>query len=269
MAARSVWKGHIKFSLVSIPVKMFNATSSRKSIGFNQLHGVCKSRVKQELNCPTCNKTVPKEEIIRGYEWTKDNYIIITDDEIASAQKEKSDSIEIINFVERSEIPPVYYSDSYYLSPEKVGVDLFALLYKAMIDTGKAGVGKIVMRSKENLVLIEPHEGILIAYSLYYHEELRGIEEIPERDAVMSKTVDPATLEMAKQLIVNLSGKWDASKYHDEYNEIIMGVIKRKADPLSQPVQEAPKPQPAKVVNIMDALKAAVEATGRAKAVNE
>jgi DNA end-binding protein Ku len=111
MAARSVWKGHIKFSLVSIPVKMFNATSSRKSIGFNQLHGVCKSRVKQELNCPTCNKTVTKEEIIRGYEWTKDNYIIITDDEIASAQKEKSDSIEIINFVERSEIPPVYYSD--------------------------------------------------------------------------------------------------------------------------------------------------------------
>jgi DNA end-binding protein Ku len=109
----------------------------------------------------------------------------------------------------------------------------------------------------------------LIAYSLYYQEELRGIEEIPERDAVMSKTVDPATLEMAKQLILNLSGKWDASKYHDEYNEIIMGVIKRKADPLSQPVQEAPKPQPAKVINLMDALKAAVEATGRAKAVNE
>ncbi len=269
MAARSVWKGHIKFSLVSIPVKMFNATSSRKSIGFNQLHGACKSRVKQELNCPTCNKTVPKEEIIRGYEWTKDNYIIITDDEIASAQKEKSDSIEIVSFVERSEIPPVYYSDSYHLSPEKVGVDLFALLHKAMIETGKVGVGKIVMRSKENLVLIEPHEGILIAYSLYYQEELRGIEEIPERDAVMSKTVDTATLEMAKQLIMNLSGKWDGSKYRDEYNEIIMNVIKRKADPLAQPVQEAPKPQPAKVVNIMDALKAAVQATTRPTAVNE
>jgi non-homologous end joining protein Ku len=133
------------------------------------------------------------------WDGTKDNYIIITDDEIASAQKEKSDSIEIINFVERSEIPPVYYSDSYYLSPEKVGVDLFALLHTAMIDTGK----------------------------------------------------------------------WDASKYHDEYNEIIMAVIKRKTDPLVQPIQEAPKPQTAKVVNIMDALKAAVEATGRAKAVNE
>jgi DNA end-binding protein Ku len=125
------------------------------------------------------------------------------------------------------------------------------------------------MRSKENLVLIEPHEGILIAYSLYYQEELRGIEEIPERDAVMSKTVETATLEMAKQLILNLSGKWDASKYRDEYNEIIMGVIKRKADPLAQPIQEAPKAQPAKVINLMDALKAAVEATGRAKAVNE
>jgi DNA end-binding protein Ku len=261
MAARSIWKGHIKFSVISIPVKMYNATSSRKSIAFHQIHGVCNTRIKQELYCPTCDKEVQKDELVKGYEWTEGNYVIVNDDEIANAKREKTDTIEIINFVNPAEIPPVYYSDSYYLNPEKVGIDLFSLLRQALIDTGKVAVGKIVMRSKENLVLVAPHDGVLIAYTLYFQEQLRAVEELPEREAVTSRKVDKASLTLAKQLIDNLSMPWDGSKYRDEYNEAVMKVIERKANPLAQPEPEAPKKEPAKVVNILAALQAAVEAT--------
>jgi len=270
MSARSIWKGHIKFSVISIPVKMYNATSSRKSIAFHLIHGVCNTRIKQQTYCPTCDKDVPRDELIKGYEWAEDNYIIVSDDEIANAKKEKTDTIEIINFVNPSEIPPVYYSDSHYLNPEKVGVDLFVLLHQALIDTGKVAVGKIVMRAKEGLVLIAPHDGILIAYTLYFQEQLRNVDELPDRDAVTSRKVDQASLTLAKQLIDNLSAPWDGSKYKDEYNEAILKVIERKANPLAQAETEAaPKKEPAKVVNILAALQAAVEASKKQKAVNE
>lgn len=270
MSARSIWKGHIKFSVVSIPVKMYNATSSRKSISFHQIHGVCNTRIKQQIYCPTCEKEVPKDEIVKGYEWTEGNHIIVSDDEIANAKREKTDTIEIINFVDPVEIPPVYYSDSHYLSPEKVGVDLFVLLHQALIDSHKVAVGKIVMRSKENLVLIAPHDGILIAYTLYYQEQLRTVDDLPEREAVTSRKVDEASLNLAKQLIDNLSTPWDGAKYRDEYNEAILKVIERKANPLAQPEPEStPKKEPAKVVNILAALQAAVDASKRQKAVNE
>lgn len=269
MAARSIWKGHIKFSVISIPVKMYNATSSRKSISFHQIHGVCNTRIKQQIYCPTCEKDVPRDELIKGYEWTEGNHIIITDDEIANAKREKTDTIEIINFVNASEIPPVFYADSHYLNPEKVGIDLFALLRKSLIESGKVAVGKIVMRSKENLVLIAPHDGVLIAYTLYYQEQLRGVEELPDREAVITRDVDDASLTLAKQLIDNLSMPFDSSKYRDEYNEAILKVIERKANPLAQPEPELPKKEPAKVVNILAALQAAVEATQMQKAVNQ
>jgi DNA end-binding protein Ku len=269
MAARSIWKGHIKFSVISIPVKMYNATSSRKSVAFHQIHGVCNTRIKQQIFCPTCGKDVPKDELVKGYEWTEGNYIIVNDDEIANAKREKTDTIEIINFVNPSEIPPVYYSDSHYLNPEKVGVDLFTILHQALVDTGKVAVGKMVMRSKENLVLIAPHDGILTAYTLFFEEQLRNVDELPDRDAVISRKADEASLTLAKQLIENLSMPWDGSKYKDEYNEAILKVIERKANPLAQPEPQVPKKEPAKVVNILAALQAAVEASNKKKAVNE
>ena len=270
MAARSMWKGHIKFSVISIPVKMYNATSERNKVAFHQVHGVCNTRINQKVFCPTCNKDVPKDELVKGYEWTEGNHIIVSEDEIANAKREKTDTIEIVNFVNPSEIPPVYYSYSHYLNPEKVGVDLFALLRQALIDTGKVAVGKIVIRAKENLVLIAPHDGVLIAYTLYYQEQLRSVGELPDREAVLSKQVDEASLTLAKQLIDNLSSPWDGSQYRDDYNEAIMEVIKRKANPLAQPeAAPAPEKKPAKVVNILAALQAAVEASGKKKAVNE
>lgn len=266
---RSIWKGHIKFSVLSIPVKMYNATTSRKSIALHQIHGVCNTRIKQNLHCPTCEKDVPRDELIKGYEWTEGNYIIVTDDEIANAKREKTDTIEVVNFVNASEIPPVYYSNSHYLNPEKVGVELFALFRRSLIDTGRVAIGKMVARGKENLVLIAPYDGVLIAYTLYYQQELRGVEELPDREAVITRDVDEANLTLAKQLIDNLSMPWDGSKYRDEYNEAILKVIERKANPLAQP-EQLPKKEPAKVVvNILAALQAAVEASQMQKAVNQ
>jgi DNA end-binding protein Ku len=269
MAARSIWKGHIKFSVISIPVKMYNATSERNKVAFHQIHGVCNTRIKQQIYCPTCAKDIPKDELVKGYEWTEGNHIIVSEDEIANAKREKTDTIEIINFVNASEIPPVYYSDSHYLNPEKVGVDLFALLRQALIDSGKVAVGKIVIRAKENLVLIAPHDGVLIAYTLYYQEQLRTVEELPDREAVLSRQVDEASLGLAKQLIDNLSTPWDGSKFKDDYNDAILKVIERKANPLAQPEAPVVKKEPAKVVNILAALQAAVENTAKKKAINE
>ena len=255
MAARSVWKGSIKFSLVQIPCKLFNATESKKTIGFHQIHNECQGRIQQQIYCPQCDKTVERSTLLKGYEWTKDQHVILTEQEIEEAEKAKSDTIDIVSFVDGKEIPPIYYSDSMFISPDKVGAELFVLFKSAMVTTSKVAVGKVTMRSKENLILIQPYEEILIGYVLYYQEQIRQASEIPGADLKADKfKPDPALLDMAVKLVESLSKPFNPADYKDEYKATIMAAIERKLNPLTAPPAPIPKAQPSNVLSIQDLL---------------
>jgi len=255
MAARSVWKGSIKFSLVQIPCKLFNATESTKSIGFHQLHNECQGRINQQIYCPQCEKTVERSTLLKGYEYVPGQHVILTEAEIEEAEKAKSDTIDIVSFVDGKEIPPIYYSDSMFISPDKVGAELFVLFKSAMVTTSKVAVGKVTMRSKENLILIQPYEEILIGYVLYYQEQIRAASEIPGANLKADKfKLDPALLDMAVKLVESLSIPFNPADYKDEYKAMIMAAIERKINPLAAPAPVVEKPQPTNVVNLADLL---------------
>lgn len=144
---KTIWKGHLKVSLVSIPIKMYNATTRGKSIRFHMLHDKCNSRIRQENVCPQCERQVSNDEIVKGYEYGKDMYVVVSEEEIQKAQKERTDAIEIVKFVDSDQVPPIYFYDSHFLVPDgKTGSESFAVFHKAMVDTGKIGLAKVVLR---------------------------------------------------------------------------------------------------------------------------
>jgi DNA end-binding protein Ku len=258
---KPIWKGYLKFSLVMIPIKMYNAVSKRRPVPFHLLHGECKTRIKQQNVCPTCDKTLTDEETIRGYEYGKDMYVIVTDEDIEKVRKESTEAIEIGKFIDQNQIQPIYYSDSHYLLPDgKVGVDAFALLHRAMLDTKKAALGKVVIRNRENLLSIQPCDGALIAYTLHYPEEVQSVEKIPEEEKVDKVEVDSGSLAMAKTLVQNMSGRFVPEEYRDEYAEALMKIIKAKAE--GEEIRVEPRAERAKVISLMEALKKSVKETG-------
>jgi len=259
---KAIWKGYLKFSLVMIPVKMYNAVSKRRAVPFHLLHGECKTRIKQQNVCPSCDKTLANEEMVRGFEYGKDMYVIVTDEEIQKVRKESTESIEISKFVDANQIQPIYYSDSHYLVPDgKVGFDAFALLYRALLDAKKAALGKVVIRNRENIFSIQPFDGALIAYTLRYPEEVQTAEKVPEEEKVDKVEVDSGNLAMAKTLVQNMTGDFVSEENRDEYREALMEIIKAKAE--GEEIKVEPKAEKAKVISLMEALKKSVKETGK------
>jgi DNA end-binding protein Ku len=262
MSARTIWKGSIQASILNIPVKVYGAINASNGVHFNQLCPDCKGRIKQSIGCPTCQKELTRDQVLKGYPVAKDQFVIMSEEEIDSAHKEKTETISIVSFIENGEVDPIYYESAYYLTPEKAGYDLFQLFVTSLNEMKKNALAKIIMRSKEHLILLAPYSKILIGYDLHYPEDLRTIQDIP--DNFPQKTIDPDMLKLAKQLIKNLSGKWEPSLYHDEYREIIMKHVDAKAQGIVIPTE--PKREIQRQVNIMDALKNAVNATAQATA---
>lgn len=257
---RAVWKGYLKVSLITIPIKMYTAITRRRSIQFHQLHRKCNSRIKQESSCSSCNEKITKEEIVRGYPYGKDSYVVITDEEIQQAQKASTDSIDILKFVDDSKIHPIYYSDSHYLVPDgKVGVEAYALFHKAMATTKKAALAKVVMRNREHLFTIKPYNGALIAHSLHYAEEIQSVDKIEEAGQVERIKPSKDNLSMAKTIIQNLSGDFVPEEFQDEYTNTLMEIIKAKAE--GAEVKLEAKEEKERVVSLMDALRQSVEET--------
>ncbi len=258
---RAIWKGYIKFSLVSIPIKMYTATSKR-IISFDLLHKDCGTKIKQERICPRCNRVLDNEDLVRGYKYGKDLYIVVTDEDLEKARKETTDAVEIVKFVDEKDIHPIYYTDSHYLVPDgKAGAEAFALLHRALLDLGKSALAKGVMRNREYLFAIRPYNGTLIAFTLHFPEEIVAVDKVEEGEAVKEIRVDEKSLNLAKTLVENLSGDFVPEEFTDEYSQTLLNIIKAKAE--GQEYKVEAKPEGEKVISLMEALQRSVEASRR------
>ncbi|MEZ4554471.1 MAG: Ku protein [Dehalococcoidia bacterium] len=255
---RSIWRGAISFGIVNIPVRLFTATQD-KDISFRMLHEKDNARIRFIRICSEEDVEVSNDEIVRGYEYEKDHYVVLTDEDFDQLPLPSKHTIDLTAFVNAEEIDPVFYEKSYYLEPEDTGVKPFALLMRALQEKGLTAVAKIAIRNKEQLCALRPMDGTLMLETLFYPDEIR-VERGVEAPEV---AVSDQELQMASALIDLLTEEFDPAKFQDTYREALMQVINAKLE--GQEVVEAEAPAPAKVVDLMAALKASVEATRRQK----
>jgi DNA end-binding protein Ku len=259
---RAIWSGAIGFGLVNIPVKLYSATQGSE-LDLDMLDKKDHANIKfQRVNANT-GKVVPWENIVRGYKM-EDKYVVLEPEDFTKASPEKNKIIEITEFVKESDIDSIYYETPYYLQPEKSGVKAYALLRDALKKTGKVGLGSFVLRNRESLVIIKPSENVLVLNKIRFHQEIRDIEDlkIPEGEAKAPE------IKMAVQLIDQLSGKFDISKYKDTYTDKLMKVIEAKAK------GKKITPQPLRVVHsrsrdLMSQLKASLGSSTKMKSTRK
>jgi len=251
---RNLWKGAISFGLVHVPVKLYSATE-RKDIKFNYLHEKCKTPIRYERVCPTCDTEVPLEEIVKGYEYEKGRYVILQDEDLENLPLETTKTVEILNFVRLEEIDPVYFDKSYYLAPGDGGQKAYELLKRAMQDARKVAVAKVVIRSKESLATLRVYNDIILMETMFYPDEIRRTQLMPEVDYKVQ--VHDNEIKMAANLIESLTETFDPEKYHNEYRKALHDLITAKIT--GEEIAVAPRVEPGKVVDLMEALKASIE----------
>jgi DNA end-binding protein Ku len=261
MPPRSIGSGAISFGLVSIPVKLFLAASSQAP-SFNLLHAECGSRIRQQRFCPTCNKVLEREELIRGYEIVKDQYVKVTDEELKALEGEASEAIEIAEFVPLAKVDPLYFERSYYLGPDKGGEKAYRLLADTMSQVGKVALAKVVMRGKENLVIVRSAQNGLMMHTMYFANEVRDFSEVPKGETAK---ISAGETQLAIRLIEELSNEeFEPEKYTDEYAERVLSLVNKKAE--GQEISLAqPQPQRGQVIDLMAALKGSLGQAQREK----
>jgi DNA end-binding protein Ku len=261
MAARATWKGYLKISLVNIPVKVFPATESSGTISFNQLHGECQTRIQQKRWCPNCSREVPNSEIVKGYEFEKGRYVVMSEEDIDAVRPESTRVIDLVQFADASAIDPMYVDRTYYLAPDGgVAGDAFAVMREGM--KGKVGIGKLALYGREYLVAVRPFERGIVMHTLHHAAEIRSIDTVEELNSVSTK-VKPEEIKLAKQVISTFDAPLNLQDYKDEYREGLQRIIDKKiaGEEIVAPEVEAPP----KVVNLMDALKKSLDAVSSTK----
>lgn len=251
-------KGAISFSLVHIPVSLFTATEDN-DISFNQLHKEDHSRIKYKKTCAHCGEEVKKEDIVKGFQYEKDQYVIVTDEEIEKIKTEKDRTIQILQFSNLDEISPIYYDKAYYVVPDKGGEKAFELLRTAMMSAQKVALGRSVFGTKEKLLIIIPREDGVLIQTLMYNDDIKEIPKSYEKGEVAD-----AELNMARKLIDSMDEPFEPSKYKDEFQEKLRDLIEQKIS--GKAVKKAKSEKPGKVIDLMDALKASVEQNAKPKA---
>src|SRR5207244_3963674 len=209
--ASSVWKGHLTFGLVSFPVRLFSAARS-ETVSFNMLHKADHSRIKQMIYCQAEDKPVPRSELVKGYEYEKDHYVVIDDEDIKKVAPRTAKVMEILEFVKADQVDPIYLESSYYLAPDEGGEKAYALLFSALKDSGFYGLAKIAMHNREHIVILRPGPKGILSHTMYYQDEIRQVEEF-RTDTSLVKEKE---LAMAKMLISSLEADFEPQKYHDE-----------------------------------------------------
>jgi DNA end-binding protein Ku len=254
MAARAIASGTISFGLVSVPVKLFTGTQA-KGVSFNLLHGKDKSRLKQQYICSTCGEVVEREEMVRGYEYAKDQYAVLSPEEIKALEQTSDQSIEIEEFVPIDSIDPIYFEKTYLLGPDKGGQKAYRLLREAMSKAGKGAVAKFSTRGRQQLVLLREAQGGLMLHSLFYADEVRDFSEIDRGESV---TLKPGEIDLAVQLIEQLGvAAFDSAKFEDEYRKRALELIEQKV--AGQEIALAPAQAPkGQIIDLMEALKASL-----------
>jgi DNA end-binding protein Ku len=258
MPPRSIGSGAISFGLVSIPVKLYVATSS-EAPSFNLLHAKCGNRIRQQRFCPVCNEVVERDNLIKGYEFAKDQYVRVSDEELKALEGEASEAIEISEFVPLAKVDPIYFERTYYLGPDKGGEKAYRLLADTMTQVGKVALAKFVLRGKENLVIVRAAQNGLLMHTMYFADEVRNFDEIPKGE---SAKISSAETSLAVRLIDELSNdEFQPEKYEDEYSERVMNLVNKKAEGKEISLAQ-PQPQRGQVIDLMAALKGSL---GKAK----
>lgn len=253
---RPIWKGAISFGLVTIPVKLYPATEE-KSLKFNQLHAKDQGRIKYKRTCSVCGEEVPYDEIVRGFEYEKDHYVVLSDEDVDRGLP-ATRTIDIQKFVPGDGIDAIYWQKTYYLVPDGPGLKAYALLRTALTDDERVAVAKIAFRDKEHLCTLRVRDGVFVMETMFWPDEIRAAE-FEELDKQVE--VRPQELKMAKSLIDNMTGDFDPDEFHDEYREKLEGLVEKKIQ--GEEITVVEEPAKAKVVDLIEALRASVEATER------
>ena len=261
MAARPTWKGFLKLSLVMVPVRVFPATDSAASVSFNQLHAQCQTRIQQKKWCPICDRQVDRTEIVKGYEFEKGRYVVMDEEDVAKARPESTRIINLLRFAKLESIDPIYVERPYYLAPDgKVAAEAFAVLRDAL--RGMAGIGKLALYGREYLVAVQPRERGLVMFTLRQAAEIRKISALDELDQVPEEA-NQAEIDLARQIIGSFEGDLDLTEFKDEYQAELRRVIDAKI--AGEEVVVSEEETPAKVVNLMDALRKSLDAVSTSK----
>ena len=257
--ARSIWSGAISFGLVNVPVKLYSAVS-RKTVRFHQLNSDTGHRISQKRVDSVTDEEVPYEKIVKGFELTKESYVVVTPEELDSIAPEKTRAIDIEDFVDLEDIDPIFYDHPYYLVPDKGAGKAYGLLLEAMRESGKVAIARVVLRSKEQLVAIRPGEGdVLTMETMIFHDEVVPADDLDDVPSTKDLKTSDRELKMAQQLIDSLSSDFEPSKYHDEYREKVLELIEAKADGQEIAIQPADE-EPQEVPDLMAALEASLAA---------
>lgn len=261
MSARPLGSATIAFGLVSIPVKLYSAAESAATVRFNQIDRRDGSRIRQQLISAKTGEVVPKEEIVKGYEFARGQYVLFTDEELKALEVSATYTIDIEEFVPDGSVDRIYFDKAYYLGPDKGGARAYRLLAEALKATGRIAVGRYAARGRQHLVLVRPKDKGLLLEQLHYADEVRDMSEVPVEDVDVKK----AELELARQLIEQgASETFDPKRYRDEVREQIMALIQRKVEGEDISIAPAAKPEH-KIIDLMEALKASLNATDKRK----
>jgi DNA end-binding protein Ku len=251
--ATSVWKGHLTFGLVSLPIRLFTAARS-ESLSFNQLHKHDNSRIKQVLYCQSEDKPIPRDEIVKGYEYEKGKYVVIADEDIRKVAPKTAKVMEIQEFVKSEDVDPVYLESSYYMAPDEGGEKPYALLFEALKETKYYAIAKIAMHNREHVVVVRPGERGMVLHTMYYADEVRRTEEFRTDTSKVSEK----EMALARMLVEALKAEFEPEKYHDTYRTNLQEMIQAKVE--GHKVVETPEQHIAPVIDIMEALKKSLEA---------
>src|ERR1700758_4189975 len=223
--ASTVWKGHLTFGLVSFPIRLFSAARS-ETISFNQLHKEDHSRIKQMIFCQAEDKPVPRSELVKGYEYEKDHYVEIDDEDIKKVAPKTARVMEILEFVPSDQVDPIYLESSYYVAPDEGGEKPYALLFQALRESAYYALAKVAMHNREHIIILRPGAKGILSHTMYYTDEIRHVEELRTDPSL----VKDKELEMAKMLIASLEADFEPQKYHDEYRLNLQQMIEAKIE---------------------------------------
>jgi DNA end-binding protein Ku len=251
---RALWKGAITFGLITIPVRLYSAVSE-KNLKFHMLHGEDGGRIKYKRECSKCGKEVNWDDIVKGYEYSKDHYVTFTEEELDSVEVESIHAIDVVSFVPLTDIDPIYFNKTYYVAPEPSGLKAYKLLADALQAEGQVGIAKVSLREKEQLATVRLRDDVFILETMHWPDEIRE----PEFEELDKKVdVRDAEVKMARQLVQQLSSNFEPDSFQDEYRAALEALVERKVEGQEVTIAAAPQEEPTKVVDLMEALKASV-----------
>jgi DNA end-binding protein Ku len=255
--ASTVWKGYISFGLVSVPVRLY-AAAREEHVSFNQIHEVCGSRIKQQIFCPTCNRVVERSELAKGYQVDRDAYVLVSNDELKTLEAASTEAMEITQFVNLSEVDPIYFQSSYYSAPEDPGRRAYALLLQAMEKLNVAAIAKVTLHAREQIVLMRPYHNGIVLHTLYFAAEVR---EVAEYGKTENMTLQKPEIQLAEQFIEQLKAGFNPEQYKDQYQDRVLALVETKR--AGQVVAGQPeKVKLAPVIDLMEALKKSIAERG-------